>query len=220
MAEEKYEYVYHNGIYVHVTKMIVMAKNAGDYSLAQPFLVSLLYHANMYQLQYINDEVDNIRKHYNLAPFPSAGAPASSNNMPNFEAPQKKQAEIAREYYIHLTKNQRETILKEALIQLRIGHEKLFWNKSCWIGVYLVVRDRLDEDLSMQGFCKLNITPGSWPSKLIIGVKSLSNIRRYIKGKDCEKSYYLMEKNPFKNLCDKFWEILLGLILTKKSENN
>lgn len=72
MAEEKYEFVYHNGVYVHVTTMIVMAKDAGDYSLAQPFLVSLLYHANRYHLQYINDEVDNIRKHYNLAPFPAA----------------------------------------------------------------------------------------------------------------------------------------------------
>lgn len=217
MEEEKFDFVYHNGVYIQVAKMIVMAKNAGDYSLAQPFLVSLLYHANRYHLQHINDEVDNIRKHYNLAPFPAASAPASRNNMPNFEAPYKKQTDLARAYYVKMSKEQREEVLKEALAQLLIEKKSLFKKKACWIGIYLVVRDRLDEDLKMQVFCKFDITPIGWPSTLSFGPKSLSNIRRYIKGKDQEKPYYLMENNPFKDLCDKFWEILLGLILTKKS---
>lgn len=217
MTEEKLEFVYHNGVYIHVTKMIVMAKNAGGYSLAQPYLVSLLYHANRYHLQHINDEVDSIRKHYNLEPFPTDSAPASSNNMPSFGTPQKKQAEIARDIYRQMTKGQREEVLKEALVQLRVEREELFKKKACWIGIYLVVKDRLDEDLKMQVFCMFSITPEGWPSTLAIGPKSLSNIRRYIKGKDQFKTYYLMENNPFKDLFDKFWEILLGMILTKKT---
>lgn len=217
MAEQKDECVYHNGFYIPIDQMIVMAKNAGDYSLAQPFLVSLLYHANRYHLQYINDEVNNIRKHYNLAPFPTAGAPASSNNMPSYDSPQKKQAEIAREYYIHLKKDKREAILKEALAQLILEKDSQFDKKHCWIGIYLVVKDRLDEDLKMQPFCMSNITPCKWPHKLAIGKNSLSNIGRYIKGKDKYLPYYRMDKNPFKDLCDLFWKILLGLILTKKS---
>lgn len=219
MAEETYKYVYHNGVYIHVNQLIVMAKNAGDYSLAQPFLVSLLYHANRFHLQHINDEVDKIRKHYNLAPFPSVSAPASINNMPNFEAPMKKQAEIAREYYSHLIKDQREELLKEGLEKLRFENEELFMKKACWIGIYLVVKGRLDDEIKMQAFCYYKITPKSWPAKLALGPKTLSNSSRYIKGNDQFKPYYLMENNPFKDLSNKYWEILLSLILTKKSNS-
>ena len=217
MAEGKFEFVYHDGAYIHMTKLIEMAKKAGSYNLAEHYIVSLLVHANRYQLLNIIDEVDNIRKHYNLAPFPTAGAPASSNNMPNFESPQEKQAEIARGYYIHLTKDRREALLKEALAKMLLEKDNLFTKKACWIGVYLVVKGRLDEDLKMQVFCTYDITPKGWPSRLAIGQKALSNFGRYIKGKDQLKPYYLMEKNPFKDLCTKFWEILLGLILTKNS---
>lgn len=216
MAEELYNFVYHDGAYINVTEMIEMAKNAGSYNVAEHYIVSLLVHANRYRLN-INDEVDKIRRHYNLAPFPTASAPASRNNMPNFETPQKKQTEQVREYYRKMTKEQREEVLKEALAQLRYGNENLFVKKACWIGVYLVVRDRLDDDLKMQVFCKFSITPASWPSTLTLGKNSLSNIRRYIKDKDQFQPYYHMHNNPFKDLCYKLWEILMGLILTKKS---
>lgn len=216
MTAEKYEFVYHDGAYIHVTKMIEMAKNAGSYNVAEHYIVSLLVHANRYHLLYINDEVDNIRKHYNLAPFPSSGGPASSNNLPDFETHQNKQTDLARAYYAKMSQEQREAVLKDALVQLRVDEDEMFSKKACWIGVYLVVRDRLDEDLKMQVFCKFKITPDGWPITLAMGPKSLSNIRRYIKGKDQFKAYYLMEQNPFKDLCDKFWGILLALILTKK----
>lgn len=217
MKDELNVFAVFNGVPIRVKTLIEMAKNAGDYSMAQPFLVTLLYYANIHHLNYINDEVDKIRKHYNLAPFPALGAPASGNNMPNFETPQKKQAEIARGIYCQMIKEQREDVLKEALAQLFIEKENLFVKNACWIGIYLVVKDRLDEDLKMQGFCTYSITPEGWPSKLTISPKSLSNIRRYIKGKDQFQPYYLMEENPFKDLCNKFWEILLGLILMRKS---
>lgn len=217
MAAEMYEFVYHDGMHIHVSKMIEMAKNAGSYNVAEHYIVSLLVHANRYHLKHIIDDVDNIRKHYNLAPFPKSDGPASGNNMPDFETPQSKQTDLAMTYYAKMTQEQREAVLKEALAQLRAENEEIFAKKACWIGIYLVVRDRLDENLKMQVFCKFDLTPNGWPTTLAIGTKSLSNIRRYIKGKDQFKAYYLMDDNPFKDLCDKFWGILLGLILTKRS---
>ena len=87
---------------------------------------------------------------------------------------------------------------------------------NCWIGIYLVVRDRLDEDLKKKPFCGYSITPDDWPSELTLGSYSLSNMERHIKGEDKEEPYYLMDNNPFKDLCDEFWKILFSLILTKK----
>lgn len=217
MGEELQELVVkHDGAYLPAKILIDMAKNAGSYNVAEHYIVSLLNHAIIYNIPKIRKYVDDITRHYNLDPLPTANAPASDNNMPNFENPHKKQAEKARIIYCKMEKEQREDILKEALAKLRIEKAELFMNTYCWIGIYLVVKDRLDEDLKMTTFCGYSITPSGWPSKLALGTNTLSNIGRYIKGKDRFVSYYLMEDNPFKSLCDKFWEILFSLILTKE----
>ena len=136
--------------------------------------------------------------------------------MPNFENRQKKQTEIVRETYRKMKQEQREQLLREGLLLLRSENMELFTKKNCWIGIYLVVRDRLDEDLKMQVFCGYNITPSDWPPTLAIGKSTLSNIGRYINSKDRNEPYYCMVNNPFKDLCEKFWDILLGLLLTKR----
>jgi hypothetical protein len=216
MGEEIQELVKHDGAYLPAKILIEMAKKAGSYNVAEHYIVSLLNYAIIYNKPHIREYVDEITKHYNLDPLPTAKTPASNNNMPNFENPHRKQAENARIIYCKMGKEQRESILKEALAKLRIEKEELFMNGYCWIGIYLVVRDRLDEDLKMTTFCGYSITPSGWPSKLALGTNSLSNFGRYIKGKDKLVSYYFMKDNPFKALCDKFWEILFSLILTKK----
>lgn len=218
MAKESKDFVYHNGLYFTVEEMILQAKNAGEYSLAQPYIVPLLYHANRYHLSYINDEVDKIWKHYNIAPYPSAGVPASSNNMPNYEE-NTKPADLARKIYGEMTKDQQKAVLKEALTKLRFNNEKLFNNKSCWIGVYLVVKDRLDEKINQSNFYNLgvSITPDNWPDKVRIEKTTMSNFTRKIEDvKDRETAYYEMTNNPYEDLCERFWNILLPLILTKK----
>lgn len=215
MGEEVNEIVFHDGAYVPLATMEVMAKSAGSYNVAEHYIVSLLGHAITHNKPELIVIVNNIRNHYNLAPLPTASAPASNNNMPIFESQKQKQAEIARKYYCHLKIEQREDILKEALDKLRLENKELFNKNSCWIGIYLVVRDRLDGELKMKPFCEYNITPSDWPPKLALGKSSLSNIGRYINSADKLESYYLMEDNPFSTLCDKFWEILFSLILTK-----
>lgn len=220
MSEDSCEFVIHDGTCLPATTLVEMAKNAGSYNIAEHYIVSLLNHAVIHNMPKFQDYANDIKKHYNLAPLPSASAPASNNNMPIFESQQQKQAEIALKKYCKMKKEQRELILKKALIQLRLENKELFKNNACWIGIYLVVKDRLDDNLKMKTFCDYSITPSDWPPKLVLGKNSLSNIGRYINSIDKLEPYYLMENNPFSILCDKFWEILFRLIFDEKTNSN
>lgn len=220
MSEDSCEFVIHDGTCLPATTLVEMAKNAGSYNVAEHYIVSLLNHAVIHNMPKFQNYANDIKRHYNLAPLPTASAPASTNNMPIFESQKQKRAEIAQKKYCKMGKEQRESILKKALTQLRIENKKLFKINACWVGIYLVVRDRLDADLKMKTFCEYNITPSDWPSKLALGNSSLSNIGRYINSKDKLESYYLMEDNPFRTLCDKFWEILFCLIFDEKTDVN
>lgn len=214
MLDEQQLFVDHDGAFIHVTKLIEMAKNAGSYNVAEHYIVSLLFHAHRYDMPSIYDEVNGIRKHYHLMPFNGTGSPASSNNMPRIEEPQRKQSEEARKIYRKMSQEQKESVLRDALVQMQLEEEKLFEKKTFWIGIYLVVRDRLDQDLKAAAFCRYKITPEGWTNALI--ASSLSNISRYIGNDEKELTYYQMTNNPFKHLCEKYWETLQGLILTKK----
>ena len=214
MLAKQHFYVRHDGVLIPVTKLIEMAKNAGSYNVAEHYIVSLLYHARRNDLSFVFDEVENIRKHYHLEPLGGSATPASSNNMPHFGDSQKRQSEEARDLYSKMSQEQKESVLKEALVQLKLEEEKLFEKATFWIVVYLVVRDRLDEDLKAAAFCRYRITPDGW--KKALTNSSLSNMGRYIKGEDKELTYYQMSNNPFKSLCEKYWESLQGNILMKK----
>lgn len=214
MLTEQQEFVEHDGVFIHVNKMVEMAKNAGSYNVAEHYIVSLLVHAHRYDMPMIFVEINSIRMHYHLQPFASINGPASGNNMPNFEQPRMRQSEIVQKTYRQLSQEQKESVLKEALVKLHLEEKKLFERKTFWIGVYLVVRDRLDQDLKAAAFCRYKLTPDGWTNALV--ATSLSNIGRYIEGDDKELAYYQMTNNPFKHLCEKYWSTLQSLILTKK----
>lgn len=217
MEEEWFNFVEHDGKPQHIRDLKDMAMKAGSYNVAEHYIVSILYHATIHQLPSFHQYVNDIRRHYNLDPFTTSKEPASNNNMPKFAAPRKKPADIAREKYRKMTKEQREAVLKEAMSQLKHDCITLFINKSCWIGIYLVVRDRLDENLNQRSFYDvgISITPDDWPPKKTISDTTMNNLTRYITAKDRQEAYYDMTDNPFEDLCDKFWNILLALILTK-----
>ena len=90
----------------------------------------------------------------------------------------------------------------------------------CWGGIFFVIRDRLDETVNQSNFYHLgkSMTPKDWPRKLSIGKNTLSNLARKINSKDRQEPYYDMMANPFEDLCDTFWNILLTLFLNKKRE--
>lgn len=222
MEEEWINFVEHDGKPHHINDLKDMAMNAGSYNVAEHYIVSILFHATIYHLPQFHKYVNEIRRHYNLEPFPTSKEPASNNNMPQFAALPKKPADIAREIYRKMTKEQRKAVLKDAMIHLKHDCMELFKNKSCWIGIYLVVKDRLDENINQSNFYDLGvaITPDGWPQNKAIGKTTMSNLTRNIKDvKDRQEAYYDMTDNPFEELCDRFWNILLSLILTKKKGN-
>lgn len=219
MEEDWLYFVEHDGKPHHINDLKDMAMNAGSYNVAEHYIVSILFHATIYHLPQFQIYVDEIRRHYNLEPFPSSKDTVSNkNNMAKFAASNVKPADIARKKYRNMTKENRVAVLREAMVRLKQDCIDLFRNKSCWIGIYLVVKDRLDESLNQTNFYSLgeSITPEGWPNNLAIGKTTMSNLTRNIKDiKDRQEAYYDMTDNPFEDLCEKFWNILLALILTK-----
>ena len=58
------------------------------------------------------------------------------------------------------------------------------------------------------------MTPSDWPEDLTIGDSTLSNFSHYVLNTDRDKAYYSMKNNPWKELCNTFWEIVKEKILT------
>ena len=56
-------------------------------------------------------------------------------------------------------------------------------------------------------------TPAEWEDNIRIGETTMSNIGRYISYEDRDEAYYDMKNNPFEDLGDKFWDILVHEIL-------
>jgi hypothetical protein len=104
-----------------------MAKNAGSFLLAEHYINSLLVHAILYKLPDIIDDVNEIREHYHVPPYPDLKAALASsteksqpeNGLPSLE-------EQARDIYIHLNDKAQRMLLKDCLQLLIIEHPNMF----------------------------------------------------------------------------------------------
>lgn len=219
MIEEERKYVYIDGTYIEENRVIEMAKMAGSLSVAEHYLCPLLYHALIHKKQYLAEKANEIRKFYNLQPYTSPyKEPTSNNNMPQLVQMKKSTDDIAREKYKKMNVNQRIEVVKRSLSLLSLNDHNLFSNKSCWIGIYLVIKSRLITKMNQQEFTSFAemCAPSEWGKKLKIGKTTMSNMGRYISYDDRKEDYYDMEDNPFEDLCEKFWSILLIEILTEE----
>ena len=123
---------------------------------------------------------------------------------------------MARKKYKALTEEKREALLKAGMKELKDTHANLFKSKIDWNGIFLVLRDRLDESIRKSEFYTLaqKMTPEGWPADLKIAVSTMTNFAHYVDFSDRQEAYYDMQNNPWKDLCYTFWEILEELILT------
>lgn len=212
---ETSDFVYFDGSYIEERKLVNMAIQAGSYSFAEHYVCSLLYHAVIHKKDYLAEEVNKIRKFYMLPPFPSPYATLDNSQVLPFSKQKKKDYnDLARERFHVLDEEKKIEIVRNSLILLVLKDENLFDEKKKWIGIYLVIRDRL---------CKMNCidfksfankcTPAEWEDSIRIGETTMSNIGRYISYEDRDEAYYDMKNNPFEDLCDKFWDILVHEIL-------
>ena len=216
MTEETSMFVNIDGIFVKEDRVLEMAKLAGSIAYAEHYLCPLLYHALLYKKDYLAEEVNKIRKHYALPPYAtSCSTPASTNNMPQLLHKKKSPDDIAREKFKKMDSETRIEVVKRSLVLLILNDKSLFNNKTCWIGIYLVIKDRLIV-MSQKDFKVFaeKCTPSEWDEDLRIANGTMSNVGRKIGFEDRQQAYYDMESNPFDDLCEKFWSILLNEILT------
>ena len=206
------DYVSIDGVLILKDTLLKMARSTGNPVIAEHYLLALAYHAAIHNRQDIIDEVEEIRKRYNFAPLPTAKTATSSGKYaPDFSTMTPPEVR-ARAIYKKLTKENKIKVLRSALTALRVENERLFKNKSSWIGVYFVVRDRLDSKISQTDFYEFadSFTPEDWPDGLKIGSSTMSNLTRKVKYEDRSEAYYDMANNPWEELCEKYWALVLN----------
>ncbi len=217
--EERINFVWHNGVKLEVNMLIALAKGAGDYTLAQPFLVSLLAHGLIYGYTDYIDLVNEVRAHFQLEKIP---VPKQEDTRANPVQLKRKFFDDLRKKYQKMNEDERACVLKEAISSLIECYPDLFKFKNQWQGIYLVVRDRLDLGLNTKEFLALasKAMPMSLPLKLQIHESVFKNMSRDLANVDIDYAYYEMEGNPHQALCDIFWDLLveiLGNLMKEKS---
>ena len=207
--ENEKEYVWHDGVRISDEQLISMARNAGSYALAEHYLCSLLAHGTMYGLTYYINKVNEVRNHYGVMPIPTPKQ-ADEEGCDNNRNTRHSLEDQARMKYRAMSIEGRVALFRDCLMILRVNYPKLFRFKNQWQGVYLVVRDRLDNGLSQSDFLSFakSAIPKDWPARLWINENVIKNFSRDMQYDDDDEAYYEMDYNPFGLLCDTFWEIL------------
>ena len=205
------QYIWHDGVRIREDQLISMAKRAGSYALAEHYMCSLLAHGTAYGLAYIIDKANEIREFYQVGAIPKP-------NIDDDSMLPKPENAIARKRYVMMELEERKEIIKLSLEVLIKNYQNLFKSKNDWIGIYLVIRDRVNGNLSMADFYNNahKTMAKCWPEHLMIGRYTMGNFSRCIDYEDRQEAYFDMEHNPWKMLCSVYWEILKQQILTNK----
>jgi hypothetical protein len=217
---EEVQYIWHDGATIPENLLINMAKNAGSYVVAEHCLISYYRHilAQHGLGDYINKE-NEVRSHYNVA---NAPMPKVDSKCESWHSQELAKNDLARKRYTELNYEMRVMLLKESLRALNNNHKDLFASKVHWLGIYLVIHDRLDGAINRTSFVKLAdaIKPEEWAEDLAIGENTMTNFAHYVDYNDRKEAYYDMENNPWEALCSTFWNVLRQIILTRSLLND
>ena len=192
-----------------------MAINADRFDVAEHYLLAYYRQIVMENGLAHHVELENrVRTHYHKNAVHVPELCEKESRKPKADRVQEQNV-LSRKKYQSMTKSERSSILKESLITLIKEHRQLFTSKNHWIGVYLVVKDRVDGELTKQEFTNevLGLKIKGWPDDLKIGERTMSNFARCVDYEDRFEAYYDMESNPWEELCDVYWNILKGRIL-------
>ena len=213
--KEEVQYIWHDGVRIREDQLVSMAMSAGTYALAEHYVCSLLAHGVMHGISDYINKVNEIREQYNVQPIP---VPGGMEDMP--KGRKKSPEDMARDKYKRMDEPMKNALLKTALSEIADKRMELINKKAVWIGVYHVVHDRLDGGIVKNTFYATAkaIEPDNWPTKFRISEDTMSNYAHHISCKDSLEAYFDMDENPFEELCDAFWEVLLRMILTNAYE--
>ena len=188
--KEENEYVWLDGMLLKEEHLVKLAMNVGSFALAEHYLCALLAHGLMYGKTEIIDRVNEVRDFYGAPKIPMPG-----NEISKACRKTDSQDDKARAVFKKMSLDERRKVLRSSLSMLRSNYH--LFNYGChWLGVFLVIRDRLEGE------------------SLKMSLNTYKNFGREIDFNDKGEAYYDMEKCPQKEVCDTLWDIIKQMILT------
>ena len=217
MTKNFSEYIYLDGMWLKEEQLLKLAMNVGNFALAEHYLCALLADAVIKGRREAITEVNKVREHYGVTPIPLSEDDLEDDNDLKGRTQLTAADEQARRRFLNMPREDRLCVLRKSMDRL-IADYHLFNYARHWLSIYMVVRDRLvGESLNQTSFLTLanEITPEGLPLKLRFGENTRKNMGREICEVDRGEVYYRMKRNPQKQLCDTFWDIVKDTILTQ-----
>ena len=217
MTKNLSEYIYLDGMWLKEEQLLKLAMNVGNYGLAEHYLCALLADAVIKGRREAIREVNKVREHYGVTPIPLSEDDLDDDDEQKGRTRLTAADEQAKRLFLKMSREDRLCVLRRSMDRL-IADYHLFNYARHWLSIFMVVRDRLvGESLNQTSFLTLagEITPESMPLKLRFGENTRKNMGREICEADRGEVYYRMKRNPQKQLCDTFWDIVKDTILTQ-----
>ena len=211
------EYIYLDGMWLKEEQLLKLAMNVGNFALAEHYLCALLADAVIKGRREAIVEVNKVREHYGVTAIPLSEDDLESDKDLNGKTRLTAADEQARKRFLNMSREDRLCVLRRSMNRL-IADYHLFNYARHWLSIFMVVRDRLvGESLNQTSFLTLanEITPEGLPLKLRFGENTRKNMGREICEVDRGEVYYRMKRNPQKQLCDTFWDIVKDTIFTQ-----
>jgi hypothetical protein len=215
--KELSEYIYLDGMWLQEKQLLKLAMNVGSYALAEHYLCALLVDAVIKGRRQAVQEVNKVREKYGVSPIPLSDEDMEDDKELRGKTRVTAADEKARQIFLRMTEEERICVLRISMKRL-ISDYHLFIYARHWLGIFMVVKDRLvGESLNQQTFINLAniIAPDDLPPKLRYRVSITKNFSREVLEEDRGEVYYKMRSNPQKLLCDTFWDIVKETILTE-----
>ena len=217
MEKELSEYIFLDGMWLQEKQLLKLAMNVGNFALAEHYLCALLADAVIKGRREVIVEVNKVREHYGVNAIPLGKDDLQEDDNLQGKTRLTAADEQAKRLFLKMTEEERLEVLRKCMHRL-IKDYHLFIYARHWLAIFMVVRDRLmGESLNQSNFLTLanEITPESLPLKLRFGENTRKNLGREISEADRGEVYYRMKRNPQKQLCDTFWDIVKDTILTQ-----
>ena len=211
------EFIYLDGMWLKEEQLLKLAMNVGNYALAEHYLCALLADAVIKGRREAITEVNKVREHYGVMAIPLSEDDLKDDENLKGKTRLTAADEQARRRFLSMSREDRLCVLRRSMDRL-IADYHLFNYARHWLSIFMVVRDRLvGESLNQTSFLTLanEITPEGLPLKLRFGENTRKNMGREICDVDRGEVYYRMKRNPQKQLCDTFWDIVKDTILTQ-----
>jgi len=217
MKEQNKELLYLDGMWLRQEHLLNLAMGVGNYAQAEHYLFALLADAVVKGRREAILEVNKVREHYGVKAIPLSDDDLEDDDDLQGKTRLTAADEQAKKLFLKMTREERLDVLRRSMRRL-IADYHLFNYARHWLAIFLVVRDRLvGESLNQTSFIDLasEITPEGLPLKLRFGENTRKNLGREICETDRGEVYYRMKRNPQKQLCDTFWDIVKETILTQ-----